>query len=94
MLGFTFSFMILGMEIDDEVQGAQDLTYPEYALLQVFRTSMGELAMPGYTKIYDKDTKFAKYNIILMWILWYISVFFMLVIMLNFLIAEITTTYN
>ena len=51
---------------------------------------MGELAMPGYDAILDKNTKFAKYNIILMWVLWYISVFFMLVIMLNFLIAEIT----
>jgi hypothetical protein len=55
---------------------------------------MGELAMPGYSAISKKNTGFASFNILLMWVLWYVSVFFMLVIMLNFLIAEITTTYN
>jgi hypothetical protein len=33
MIGFTVSFMILGMEIDEEVAEAKDLTYYEYALL-------------------------------------------------------------
>ena len=55
---------------------------------------MGELAMPGYKKILKRDTKFATFNVILLWILWYVSVFYMLVIMLNFLIAEITTSYQ
>jgi hypothetical protein len=55
---------------------------------------MGELAMPGYDAILKKDTNIAMFNIALIWVLWYISVFYMLVIMLNFLIAEITTTYE
>lgn len=48
MVGFTICFIILGMEIDDEVAGAKELSYYQLAFLQVYRTSMGELAMPGY----------------------------------------------
>jgi hypothetical protein len=51
---------------------------------------MGELAMPGYSEVLKKDSNFGVFNIVILWVLWYISVFFMLVIMLNFLIAEIT----
>ena len=60
----------------------------------MFRTYMGELAMPGYDKLYKKGDTFSILNIYLIWINYYISVLFMLVMMLNFMIAEITQIYS
>jgi tRNA A-37 threonylcarbamoyl transferase component Bud32 len=64
-------------------------------LLQTFRTAIGELGMPMYSEILAKDdTVFKSINIALIWICWFTQTFFMLVIMLNFLIAVITSTYE
>ena len=50
--------------------------------------------MPGYDKLYKKGDTFSILNIYLIWINYYISVLFMLVMMLNFMIAEITQIYS
>ena len=51
--------------------------------------------MPMYTKILEQDDSFFKgINVILIWITWLFQTFFMLVIMTNFLIAVITSTYE
>ena len=64
-------------------------------LLQTFRTAIGELGMPMYGNILAKEESYFKdINIVLIWILWFAFTFFMLVIMLNFLIAVITSTYE
>jgi hypothetical protein len=99
LLMFCICFGILQMELDDEVAAAIGLSYEQHVFLQVFRTAIGELAMPGYTKITtelkdDPDNFFAKLNISLLWVTWYCQTFFMIVIMLNFLIAVITSTYE
>jgi hypothetical protein len=39
------------MEIDSEVAEAEGLGYEALVFLQVFRTNIGELAMPGYSNI-------------------------------------------
>ena len=63
--------------------------------LQTFRTAIGELGMPMYGKILEKeDSYFKTFNIALIWICWFFQTFFMLIIMLNFLIAVITSTYE
>lgn len=64
------------MEIDDEVADAKGLGYEALVFLQVFRTSIGELAMPGYAKITteikdDGGNFFASFNIFLLWVTWY-----------------------
>jgi hypothetical protein len=51
--------------------------------------------MPVYTKILVQDDGFWKnLNIFLIWMIWYMQSFFMLVVMLNFIIAVITSTYD
>ena len=51
--------------------------------------------MPMYTKILEQeDSIFKGINIALIWLIWFLQSFFMLVIMTNFLIAEITSTYE
>lgn len=51
--------------------------------------------MPKYEKISEKhDSIFKDINIYLIWLVWFIQTFFMLVIMLNFLIAVISSNYE
>jgi len=50
--------------------------------------------MPVYTSVLAKEDGFWRsLNIFLIWMTWYSQSFFMLVIMLNFIIAVITSTY-
>jgi len=76
-------------------------------VLQTFRTSIGELGMPNYPMLlniqYDSEGEpiseeikdwWSGMNVFLIWMMWYIQTFFMLVVMLNFIIAVITSTYS
>ena len=91
---FAITFMTLGTEIDDEVAAAKGISHAETMFIQVFRSSVGELATPGYLKLTAQDSKIANFNICLIWLVWLFSVFFMIVIMVNFLIAVISDKYN
>ena len=84
------------MEIDDEVNEAKNLGYFAKTFLQTFRTSIGELGMPKYNNLVAKKNGgiFKAINIFLIWLCWFIQTFFMLVVMLNFLIAVITSNYE
>ena len=83
------------MEIDPEVNDAEGVGYQFKTLLQTFRTSIGELGVPSYEKIYNNPSSiYRTLNIIFIWSIWFIQTFFMLVIMLNFLIGVITATYE
>lgn len=99
VLIFSICFTVLGTEIDGEVvdAGAEGYEQSEFQLmvLQVFRTSIGELSMPKYDHIKAMDDSFFKsLNIYLIWAAWFLQSFFMLVVMMNFLIAVISETYQ
>lgn len=107
VLIFSICFTVLGTEIDAEVVDAGtkdwvdgvflDYEQSEFQLmvLQVFRTSIGELSMPRYEGIKkDPDSYFKTLNIALIWTAWFLQSFFMLVVMMNFLIAVISETYQ
>lgn len=81
------------MKTDDEIGDAKGLAYEEKVLLHVFRNSIGEVAMPIYKNMSAEDTIFAKINIQLIWCIYVWSVFFMVVVITNFLIAVISETY-
>ena len=92
---FSLCFVVLEMEIDPDVAAIQGPNYFAKMFLQSFRNSIGELGMPVYTKILERPhTIFTTINIFLIWFVWFVQTFFMLVIMLNFLIAVITSTYD
>ena len=92
---FSIFYIVLNFEIDPEVRDAQALTYFPKMLIQVARTSFGELAMPMYRSLLKReDSTFKNINLILIWLFWFMQVFFILVIMTNFLIAVITTTFD
>ena len=98
MIVFSICFVVLNMEIDPEVAEADGLNYFQKTILQTFRTSIGQLGMPTYHNIIRANKMnpsiFNTINIYLIWLIWAIQTFFMLVIMLNFLIAVITNTYE
>jgi hypothetical protein len=91
---FTICFVTLRMEVDPEVDLVENLSYFQKMLLQTFRTAIGEVAMPMYGKIMAKEGSiFNSIHIILIWICWFVQIIFMFIIMLNFLIAVISSTY-
>ena len=95
LLVFSVMFVILEMEIDPEVNEAEGLNYFAKTVLQTFRTAIGELGTPVYTKLLEKeDSIFKSINILLIWVCWLCQTFLMLIVMLNFLIAVITDNYN
>lgn len=95
LLVFSICFIILQMEVDGEVAEAQGLNLFSKIVLETFRTSIGELGMPMYSKILKREPSVFKYlNIVLIWITWVVQTFFMLIVMLNFLIAVITNNYE
>ena len=60
----------------------------------VFRTDMSKVEMPMYGDLEKENTTQSILDIYLIWIIWSSQLIFMFVIMLNFLIAVITDTYE
>ena len=70
---FSTCFVILQMEIDPEVDEVEGLGYFMKTVLQTFRTSIGELGMPVYTKLLQKPSGLARnINIMLIWLTWFL----------------------
>ena len=97
---FTMCFIVLQCDIDGEIADVPILNRYSLMLLQVYRTALGELSMPGYKNnaIWKNGNTegdfFLQINIMMIWIMWVVSTFFMFVIMTNFNIAQITSTYE
>lgn len=75
---FTLLLIVLNNDIDEEVDPVEYLGFFGKALLQTFRTSIGELGTPRYPSIYDTKKKVGipttfpvELNIYLIWITWY-----------------------
>lgn len=63
-------------------------------LILSFRNSLGDVSLPKYDKWLAQNTYQSQIVIYLLWILWFINLFLMLIILLNFLIAVISQTYE
>ena len=61
------------LELDGEVVDyGKDLTYFEQILLQTFRTIIGELAQPSYSKLMEEDEGFLRsLKMYTIWFIWY-----------------------
>lgn len=95
LLIFTLSFLVLHMEVDGENQTMQHIGTIAKMYIETFRSSIGEVGLPTYTKLLETPESFMRdVDQFLIWALWFIQVFFMLVIMLNFLIAVLQQTYT
>ena len=94
---FALCFCVLGTEIDEEIE---EVTGPGFNifglwLLQVYRISIGEIGVPAYDAIAAQPESWSRdSNIILIWVTWFVNTFIMIIILLNFLIAVISSTYD
>lgn len=66
--------------------------------IQQFRNSIGDIAPPGYDNWNDnlknkEDIGSSYIMIYMLWVIWLINIILMLIVMLNFLIAEVGNTY-
>lgn len=89
-------FLVSGVQAPD-LEDYPDM--PKYAAywIQVFRNSVGDLGKPRYglwSSKMETDAGYARGLIAYGWILWHFNIIFMLIVLLNFLIAIISTSYE
>ena len=102
LLIITISQIILNVDCEIGDTNSKHINFFQKMLLGNFRSAIGMLTMPGYSEIdkvcasnNDKVCHMPQLVIIhIIWIWWMITNFFMSVILLNFLIAVISSTYN
>ena len=99
---FGLILIIMGADGDSESGDYLDLPVFLRILIQIFRISLGDVQTNQYGKQgwgdetntdpeFLKASPFAK---TIIWIFWIFNLYFMLIIMLNFLIAEVSQTYE
>lgn len=103
LLLFTICYVVLKLEIDEEVQ-VKGLNYFFCTLLETFRNAIGELALPAYDKLMSKQdglmvklkphTPTRDINIYLIWMIFFMQTYFMQILMLNFMVAVIMSTHE
>lgn len=103
LMVFSICYVVLQLDIDPEVaESALVLNQFEKTLLETFRNAIGELALPYYDNLLEKNTEgwskepsiFVYINIYLIWLVFFAQTYFLQIIMLNFMIAVIMTTYE
>lgn len=100
---FSICYVVLQLDIDPEIgESSPILNLFEKTLLETFRNAIGELGLPAYNTLLEKNTNgftqdpsvFVYINIYLIWIVFFCQTYFLQIIMLNFMIAVIMTTYE
>ena len=92
---FSLEFQILGLEVDPEEY--EGLGWKAIYMLQSYRNSIGDLAAPGTSKWSEAaiDSPNASWMMIYaVWFIWLLNQYLVLIILLNFLIAVISTSYE
>jgi len=93
---FTMVIIIMGADFDAE-------DYPQVdpflrILIQVFRNSIGDVNIVDYGKWTPEEGQEAsreqKAAMSILWVFWMLNIFIMVIVLLNFLIAEVSTTYT
>ena len=92
---FSIENQLLGIEIDDE-------EYPGFSQrvvhsMQAYRNSIGDLAAPVYETWLshaEESPKTSWMMIYAIWFMWLLNQYLVLIILLNFLIAVISTSYE
>jgi len=93
---FARFFSILGIDSEaDEYSGL--FLFGRY-FLGVYENSLGNISTPGYT-IWDpskKDNKnlFNSIILVVIWVIWFLNQWFIFMILLNFIIALISQSYD
>ena len=93
---FARFFAILGIDSEaDEYSGL--FLFGRY-FLGVYENSLGNISTPGYT-IWDPSDKenknlFNTIILVVIWVIWFLNQWFIFMILLNFVIALISQSYD
>lgn len=103
ILMFSLLFQILGMQVppnDDNESDYKNVNVFMVYFLQTYRNSIGDIAAPDYSFWTARGTQStgdwysSRFMIFLIWFFWFANQFFVLIILLNFLIAIISQKYE
>ena len=83
---FWIEYLILGLEVDQEEYPL--VNFYLQILVQAWRNAIGDTSVPKYT--YIEENKKGIVIISSLWTIWLLNQFFVLIILLNFLIAFIS----
>jgi len=97
VLVFFFSLVMVITDADFERDDYSKVDRFICLFLQVFRNSVGDIGAVRYKHWLDAEqagetTK--GYAMLIIWFFWVVNIFIMLIVMLNFLIAEVSQTYD
>jgi hypothetical protein len=86
----------MGMRV--ETGDYDGLGFKMRAFLQMYRNSIGDIAPPKYDLYLDSELNITSTEntlmITIIWIVWFLNQVFILIILLNFLIAIISQSYE
>lgn len=93
----TVFFFSLVMVIMDS--GFDDGDYPKVQrfliiFLQNFRNSIGDFEAVSYENWHTAEPALRSHALSIIWLFWLLNVFLMVIVLLNFLIAEVSQTYD
>lgn len=108
ILYFALTFHLLGVKFDEEAENPEeyDGDYPllSYGVISIFgsmRSAYGDIQVPLYgfwTETYaDESNEYAKlsgFYIALIWLYFYVEVFLMVIMGLNFLVGIVSASYE
>lgn len=97
---FIFLFAAVSIIMNTEISSDGDSSFNDLhliirTLIQIFRNSIGDIALPNYgmwNDPADKANSFKTaqpYAFFIVWLFWMANLFFMLIVLLNFLIAKV-----
>jgi hypothetical protein len=90
---FSFGIQVMGGAFDDGDYFG--LPTQVYSWIQMFRNSVGDITEVDYGVWKDSDgdeSLFSQRNIaiFMIWVFWFMNIFIMLIVIVNFLIAEVS----
>ena len=96
---FSLLFRITGIDVPNTGPEAEYTDVNRYVLffLQIFRNSVGDVKVPDYSfwnERLTQDSAISNFMIYYSWLLWFANILFILIILLNFLIAIISQSYD
>lgn len=93
---FGLLFVISGVSFTNE-EDYLVLSPSTQLCIQVFRNSIGDLATPQYQFWVDQSAKHSFISgsmILIAWTVWVLETFFVLIVLLNFMIAIVSQSYE
>ena len=95
---YVFAMVDFVMENDTEGEEYKSMSRTFSSCIKIFRNSIGDISPVSLTRWKSEningDPMLSKLATGIVWSFWFINVFTMTIVLLNFVIAEVGNTYN